>query len=86
MQQLDQILEVKRVKESSFFKIDDRFVCMHYQSVIFEAIRKDGQSAQMIKLYCPSTTSSKMAKRCFEYVFGYSPEFKEWAILKDKFK
>ena len=84
MQELYNVDDVKHVKESHFFKHGNKFTCLHYNSVIFEAEWTD-PTYKLIKLYCPSTTSSKMAKRCYEYVFHSVPDFKEWKALKEKF-
>lgn len=78
---------IKAVKNSAFIREGDGdYVALHYDSEIFRAHRLiDKVGAIVTNLYVPSVTSSKMAKRCFEYVFGYIPESKEWKELKERF-
>lgn len=78
---MQQITDIKTVKASTVIRSDNGdLVCLHYDSEIFRA-----NNETVLNLYVPSVTSSKMAKRCYEYVFGKSPNLKEWKILKDKF-
>ena len=68
------------VKNAVFVEDKGIYTCFHYGTTIFEATEQG-----IIKLNCPSATSSKMAKRCYEYLFGSIPNTLEWKKLKDQF-
>ena len=73
-------IPIKCVKESTFIEDKGIYTCIHYQTVIFEASEQG-----LIKLNCPSPTSSRMAKRCYEYVFKTFLMNQEWKKLKEQF-
>jgi len=74
----DLTYQIKAVKNSTFIHDGKDYICFHYGSIIFQANEK-----KIKRIYCPSTTSSKMAKRCFEHVFNRIPDPKEWKALKE---
>ena len=78
---MQQIQEVKCVKNSVFICYQDGseniFECQHYGTTIFKATEYE-----LLILNVPSVTSSKMAKRCYEYVFHQTPTQTQWKNLK----
>ena len=85
MNQTKMINDVKAVKNSVFIQeAGGDYVALHYDSEIFRA-SSDGENYEVKNLYVPSVTSSKMAKRCYEYVFGITLEPKAWKQLKERF-
>lgn len=90
------VQEVKPVKNSVFIKESNgTYVGMHYDSTIFKAEIGEMEEGRvyppgypvykLTHLYVPSVTSSKMAKRCYEHVFGYIPDNTEWKKIKEGF-
>ena len=80
---MQQIENIKLVKNSVVLKDDNgSVICLHYNTEIFKA----DKDRVLINLYCPSVTSSKMAKRVYEFVFGSIPDLKEWKQLKEKYE
>lgn len=86
------IQDVKAVKNSVFLRESNGdYVALHYNSEIFRAGVQEvpyGESNAIVvkNLYVPSVTSSKMAKRCYEYVFSHLPDAKEWKQIKESFE
>jgi hypothetical protein len=74
------ITDLKTVKNSNAFYVGNEFICVHYSSVIFRA-EKSPEGWITTGLYVPSVTSSKMARRCVEYL-GIG---EDWGQLKKRF-
>ena len=80
------IRDVKAVKNSVFIKESNGdYVCIHYDTEIFRASKDEKGDPKLKNLNVPSVTSSKMARRCFEHVFGYLPPSDEWKGFKEMF-
>jgi len=78
--QIEILSELKNVKNSLVVreKNTNDIVCIHYTSEIIRI----GSDRSVKSLYVPSQTSSKMAKRVFEF-FGNSNE--SWNEIKKRF-
>ena len=75
------VQDVKPVKNAIFVQDGNKFTCLHYKSVILEVVDRE-----VTKLYVPSQTSSRMAKRCLASIFGEKYEDKKnWLALKERF-
>ena len=74
------IQEVKPVKQSTFMELDDgSFSCMHYSTEILR-VSKEGK-INILKV--PTVTSTRMVKRCLNYIFGANRY--DWKTLKSKY-
>ncbi len=74
------ISEVKAVKNSVFIQEGNVLSCVHYDTEIFRV-----EQGILKKLYTETQTSSKMARRCYEYFMGHDISQNEWKQLKTKF-
>lgn len=76
--EIHRVTGVQCVKESTFLMIEHdsniTYICLHYDSVIFEACKKLDRNGvrlpqyEIIREYAPSRTSSKMVNRCKDYL------------------
>ena len=78
-----QLLDIKCVKNSCVIQDELSMIYVfHYESEILK-ITKGGV---IIRLYIPSVTSSKMAKRVIEHFRGKTLTPKEWKKIKEDFR